>query len=89
MARFGRMHEKGRRSGRSQRRRDLARDMARLAEPGDDDAALGLPDQVDGAGERRAERTLQRCGDRRDAAGADLERAQRRLDGGISVPGAG
>ena len=58
------MHEEGGRAGGGQRRRDLARDMARFAEPGDDDAALGLPDGLDGFGKGRPERALQRRGER-------------------------
>ena len=73
----------------AKRRRDLAADMARLAEPGDDDAALGVADQVDGGGEGRPERALQRGRDRGDAAGFRIERAQGRLDGGARVVGAG
>ena len=41
MARFAGMHEKRRRSGGGQGRRDLAGDVAGLAHAGDDDAALG------------------------------------------------
>ena len=47
VARFARMHEEGRRSGRGEGRRDLAPDMAGLAHAGDDHAALRAADQLD------------------------------------------
>ena len=70
MAGLGGVHEEGRRAGGGERRRDLARDMAGLAEPGDDDAALGLR----GSGRRRRQRPrpsgpCKRRRDRGDAAG--------------------
>ena len=76
MAGLGGVHEEGGRAGGGERRGDLARDMARLAEPGDDDAALGLADQFDGGGKGRPERALQGRRDRGDAAGPGIERAQ-------------
>ena len=85
MAGFGGVHEEGRRAGRGQGRGKFARDVARLAEPGDDDAALGLADQVDRFRECRPKRALQRGRERRDPLAAGLERAQRRLDGGVGV----
>ncbi len=45
--RFGEVQEGGRRPRRSERRRDLARDMARLAKPADDQLALAAEDQLD------------------------------------------
>ena len=50
---------------------------------------LALPDQVDGGGKGRAEIGLQRRRDRGDAAALGIERAQGRLDGGVSGVGAG
>ncbi|MGY3123302.1 hypothetical protein ACVWXQ_007239 [Bradyrhizobium sp. S3.14.4] len=64
--------KEGRRAGRGQRRRDLARHVAGLAEAGDDDAALGVADQVDRLGEGRAQRTAQGGGERVDAAALRL-----------------
>ncbi len=87
MAGFGGVHEEGRCAGRGQGCGDLARDVARLAEPGDDDAPLGVADQLDGFGKCRAERPLQRRDDRGNAAASDLQRAQRRLHGGAGVVG--
>jgi hypothetical protein len=81
MAGFGGMDEEGRGAGRGQRRCDLAPDMARLAEPGDDDPALGLADQSDRFGKRDTERTLQRCNDGGNAVASDFQRAQGRLHG--------
>ena len=60
MARFGGMNEEGGRAGGGKGRRDLAADMARLAEPGDDQPSLGVPDEIGGGGEGRAEVGLQR-----------------------------
>ena len=88
VAGFGGVDEEGRRAGRGQRRGDLARDMAGLAQPGDDDAALGLADQ-----RRRRRRRPAPSGpcsaaaDRGDAAASGLERAQRRLNGGVASSG--
>ena len=85
MARLGGVHEEGRRAGGGERRCDLARHMAGFAEPGDDDAALGLLDDLDGLGKRRPERALQGGRDRADAGNTGIERAQGRLNGGIGV----
>ncbi len=51
MARFGRMDEMGRRSGRGERGRDLARDMTGFAHAADDDAPADQKDGVDRLGE--------------------------------------
>ena len=59
MAGFGGVHEEGRRAGGGEGGGDLARHMAGLAEPGDDDAALGVADDFGGGGKRRAEIGLQ------------------------------
>jgi hypothetical protein len=51
MARLGGMDELRGRAGRGQRRRDLARDMARFAHPRNDHPAARAQDQLDGPGE--------------------------------------
>jgi hypothetical protein len=62
--------------------------MPGLAEPRDDDAALGFADNVDGLGEGDPERALKCCRKRADAAEARIERAQCRLDSSIrTCPG--
>jgi len=68
VARFRGMDEKRRGAGRGERRRDLAADMAGLAEPGDDQPAPGIFDQVGGRDEGRPQIGLQRRRDRGDAA---------------------
>ena len=50
---------------------------------------LACADQVDGGGKGRPERALQGRRDRADAADPGIERAQRRLNGGVRVFGAG
>ena len=84
MAGFGGVHEEGGRAGGGQRSGDLARHMARFAEPGDDHPALGVADQIGGGGESRPERALKCGGNRGDAAGLGVERAQRRLNGAFA-----
>ena len=75
MARLGRMHEEGGRAGGSEGGRELARHVAGLAEAGDDDAALGAHDQIDGRGKRAAERSLQGRGNCRNAAAFGFQRS--------------
>ena len=58
----------------------LRRDVAGLAHAGDDDAALGAADQLDRGDEGLAEPIVDRGGQRCDAAGFGLQRAQRRFD---------
>ena len=89
MAGFGGVNEERRRAGGGKGRGDLAADMARLAEPGDDQPSLGVPDQIGGGGERRPQIGLQRCRERGDPAALGVERAQGRLDGSVSGIGAG
>jgi len=84
MAGFGGVDEEGGRAGGGKGRGDLAADMARLAEPGDDQPPLGIPDQVGGGDKGCAQIGLQRCRDGGDPAALGVERAQGRLDGGIS-----
>jgi len=57
--------------------------MAGLAEPGDDDAPLGLADDLDGFGKGRPERALQGRGDGADAVHSGIERPQGRFNGGV------
>ena len=56
MAGFGGVDEERRRAGGGKGRRDLAADMAGLAEPGDDQPSLGVPDEV-GGGDKGAPRS--------------------------------
>ena len=63
----------------------VARDVAGFSEPGDDDPAAGPQDEIDGCGKGRAERAPNRRGNRTDAADPGVERAQRRLNGGVRV----
>ena len=63
--------------------------MTGLAEPGDDQPPLGVPDQFGGGGKRRAEIGLQRARQRGDPAALGVKRAQGRLDGSISGVSAG
>ena len=58
--RFGEVQEGRGRAGRSEGRGDLARDVARFAEPADDQLALAIEDQADGSLERVAEAVGQR-----------------------------
>ena len=67
----------------------LRADMAGFAEPGDDQPALGVANEIGGGGKRRAEIGLQRRGDRGDAAAFGLERTQGRLNGGVRGFGPG
>ncbi len=60
-----------------------------LPRPGDDDAALGVANEIDRGGEGRSERALQRRRDRGDAAGFGVEGAQGRLHGLVHVIGPG
>ncbi len=89
MAGLGGMNEERRGAGRGKGRGDLAADMARLAEPGDDQPSLGIADQLGGGGEGRAEIGLQRRRKRGDPAALGVERAEGRLDGSVSGFGAG
>ncbi len=89
MARFGRMNEERRRAGGGEGRGDLAADMAGLAQAGNDQPSLGVPDQLGGGSEGCAEIGLQRRRQRGDPACLGVERAQGRLDGSISGIGAG
>ncbi len=89
MAGLGGVDEEGRRAGGGKGRGDLAADMAGLAESGDDQPALGVPDQLGGSGKGHAEIGLQRRRQRGDPAAFGVERAQGRLDGGINGIGAG
>jgi hypothetical protein len=89
VAGFRGMDEERRRAGGGKSGRDLAADMARFAEPGDDQPSLGVADAIDGRRKRRAEVGLQRRRDRGNAASLNIERAQGRLDGGVGVIGAG
>ena len=70
------MDEKRRRAGRGERRGDLARDVAGLAHAGDDDAALGGADQLDGGDEGAPQAIVDGGGQRCDASGLGLKRAQ-------------
>ena len=70
--RFGGMHEERRRAGRRQRRGELARDVARLADAGHDDAAAAVRGS---ASPRR--RTARRAA-RRDARSHSLRSRARR-----------
>ena len=83
------VHEEGRGAGGGQRGGDLACHMAGFAQTRDDHAALGFPNEIDGGGEGRPERTGKGCGNRGDAAAPGIERAQRRRHGGVRVIGAG
>jgi len=58
----------------------FARDMARLAHAGHDQAPARRPDHRDRCDDRPAESILDGVGERRDPAGLGLERAQRRSD---------
>src|SRR3954463_14555055 len=80
MAGFGGMDEEGRRAGGGEGRGDLAADMAGFSEPGDDQAATGIANQVGSGGESRAEIGLERRGEGGDAGGFSLQCAQRRGD---------
>ena len=89
MAGLGGMDEEGGRAGGGEGGGDLARHMAGLAEPGDDQPPLGVANDIGGGGKRRAEIGLQRRGQRGDAAAIGLERTQRRLNGGVREFGPG
>jgi hypothetical protein len=80
MACLARMDEKGRRSGGGERRCDLARDVARLAHAGDDDAALDGADQLGGRDKGSPHAVADGGGEGGDPAGFSLTRAQRRFD---------
>ena len=60
MDRLSEVEEDRGRAGRSEGRGDLAADMARLAEPADDQLALAVEDQLDRLFERVAEAVGQR-----------------------------
>jgi hypothetical protein len=55
VAGFARMNEQRRRSGRGERRRHLAADVARLTHAADDDAAAHRVEEIDGGDESLAE----------------------------------
>jgi len=61
---LGRVHEKRRRARRSKRRRELACDVARFTDPGNDDAPAAMQDQLHRVDEWRREPR----GERRDCA---------------------
>ena len=77
MAGLGRVNEEGGRAGRGEGGGDLPADMAALADTADDDPALrdpacrirpgGLVEEVDGLGEGRGERAVERGGERDEA----------------------
>ena len=85
MAGLGGVHEKRRRAGGGKGRGDLAADVAGFAEAGDDQAALGAADQLGCGGKGRTQIGLQGSGERGDAAALGVQRAQRRLHGGVSL----
>jgi len=77
------MHEEGRGSGRRERGSELAADVTRFSDSGDDNAATTVEDQVDRGYERRADARLQ-CGDRLCFGGQHIEgerQRARRVDG--------
>ena len=84
MAGLGRMDEEGRGAGRGERGGDLAGDMAALADAGDDDAAGGGADELDGAGEGRGEPVVERREQGVEPGALGLDRAQRR-GGGLAA----
>src|SRR5204863_8300582 len=55
VARFGRMNEQGRRAGRGEGRCDLARDVAALADPGNDQPSARRGADVESLAERAVE----------------------------------
>ena len=59
MAGLGRVHEVGRGAGAGHGRRNLARDVAGFAHAADDQAAVGIQDQLDGAGKIAVQALLQ------------------------------
>jgi len=80
VARLRRMHEVGGRSGARQRGGDLARDVTRLADPADDDAAAASVDQRHGGEEALVEAPDQpphRVGLDGKHPPGDIERARR------------
>jgi len=76
VARFARVNEHGRRTGRGQGGGDLARDVAALAHAGHHHAALRAEDHAQRLHERLADAALQA----RDRLGLDVEDILRELD---------
>ena len=85
MAGLGRMDEEGRLAGRSEGRRDLARDMAGFADAGHDDAAGRSRDRLDRFRERGSKAALacrpDRFLERIEALALGGDGAERRQDG--------
>ena len=85
MARLGRVDEEGGRAGRGEGRRDLARDMPRLADAGHDDAAARGRDDLDRLGECGAKAAFasfpERLLERVEALALGGDGAERRKDG--------
>ena len=91
VAGFRRMDELRRLAGRGQRRGDLARDMAALADPGHDQPAARRRAQIEGAPERAVERARQpfEPGDLgAQHAPADIEVASQRRPASVAFAGA-
>ena len=85
MARFAGVDEQGRRAGRSERRRDLAPDMAALAHPHHDDPAATGEDRAERSDEGVALALLQRV----ERTRLDVERRAREVERAASVEGGG
>ena len=84
VARFARVDEEGRRSGRRKSGRNLAADVARLADARHQHAAPAFLDQLDGGNEVLTERAADRRSQRGHAARFGIQCAQRRIDQRVS-----
>ena len=85
VARLARMDEHGRRSGRGERRRDLAADVAALAHSHHDDTAPAAKDGAERSDEVVALALLQRI----ERARLDVERRAREVERATGVEGGG
>ena len=81
MARLARVDVIGGRPGRGEGRGDLAADMAGFPHPGDNDAALGVADQLDRGEEWWAEPVRYRVHQHGEPVALGCERAERGGDG--------
>ena len=79
------MHEKRRRAGRGQRRRDLAPDVTRLADAGHDHAAARGANRIDGGDEARPQSVAHRRRQRAEPVAFGIERAQCRSDEAVRL----